>query len=139
MCIRDSENPNLPSGEIELIAETVTVLNTAAALPFQVDEHVEVGEETRLRHRYLDLRRPQPSRIMRLRSEVNRTARELLHGEGFVEVETPTLTRSTPEGARDFLVPVAAGDLVVLLDPAHLQQLLEQLRRLRQGVPGARL
>nr|WP_254184764.1 aspartate--tRNA ligase [Micrococcus luteus] len=123
-----NENPNLPSGEIELIAETVTVLNTAAALPFQVDEHVEVGEEARLRHRYLDLRRPQPSRIMRLRSEVNRTARELLHGEGFVEVETPTLTRSTPEGARDFLVParLAPGSWYALpQSPQLFKQLLQ--------------
>ena len=123
-----NENPNLPSGEIELIAETVTVLNTAAALPFQVDEHVEVGEEARLRHRYLDLRRPQPSRIMRLRSEVNRPARELLHGEGFVEVETPTLTRSTPEGARDFLVParLAPGSWYALpQSPQLFKQLLQ--------------
>ncbi|MEY8813915.1 aspartate--tRNA ligase [Micrococcus luteus] len=123
-----NENPNLPSGEIELIAETVTVLNTAAALPFQVDEHVEVGEEARLRHRYLDLRRPQPSRIIRLRSEVNRTARELLHGEGFVEVETPTLTRSTPEGARDFLVParLAPGSWYALpQSPQLFKQLLQ--------------
>ncbi|MDK7869808.1 aspartate--tRNA ligase [Micrococcus luteus] len=123
-----NENPNLPSGEIELIAETVTVLNTAAALPFQVDEHVEVGEEARLRHRYLDLRRPQPSHIMRLRSEVNRTARELLHGEGFVEVETPTLTRSTPEGARDFLVParLAPGSWYALpQSPQLFKQLLQ--------------
>lgn len=104
------------------------MLNTAAALPFQVDEHVEVGEEARLRHRYLDLRRPQPSRIMRLRSEVNRTARELLHGEGFVEVETPTLTRSTPEGARDFLVParLAPGSWYALpQSPQLFKQLLQ--------------
>ncbi|MCR8675686.1 aspartate--tRNA ligase [Micrococcus sp. HG099] len=123
-----NENPNLPSGEIELIAETVTVLNTAAALPFQVDEHVEVGEEARLRHRYLDLRRPEPSRIMRLRSEVNRTAREMLHGEGFTEVETPTLTRSTPEGARDFLVParLAPGSWYALpQSPQLFKQLLQ--------------
>ncbi|WP_404285261.1 aspartate--tRNA ligase [Glutamicibacter arilaitensis] len=100
-----NENPNLPSGEIEVIADEVIVLNTAAALPFQIDEHVEVGEEARLRHRYLDLRRPTPTRNLRLRSEVNRAARNLLHDEGFVEIETPTLTRSTPEGARDFVVP----------------------------------
>ena len=67
-----NENPNLPSGEIEVIAETVTVLNTAAPLPFQIDEHVEVGEEARLKYRYLDLRRPEPARIMRLRSEASR-------------------------------------------------------------------
>ncbi|WP_334123820.1 aspartate--tRNA ligase [Glutamicibacter sp.] len=100
-----NENPNLPTGQIEVIADTVTVLNTAAPLPFQVDEHVEVGEEARLRHRYLDLRRPTPARNIRLRSEANRVARNLLHDQGYIEIETPTLTRSTPEGARDFVVP----------------------------------
>ena len=100
-----NENPALATGEVEVIAENVTVLNTAAPLPFQVDEHVEVGEEARLKHRYLDLRRPTPNANIRLRSEANRVARDLLHGEGYVEIETPTLTRSTPEGARDFLVP----------------------------------
>lgn len=88
-----NENPNLPSGEIEVIAETVTVLNTAAPLPFQIDEHVEVGEEARLKYRYLDLRRPEPARIMRLRSEASRVVRELLHQQDYLEVETPTLTR----------------------------------------------
>ena len=100
-----SENTNIASGAVELYASEVTVLNTAAPLPFQIDEHVEVGEEVRLAHRYLDLRRPQPARIMRLRSEVNRVARNLLADQEFIEVETPTLTRSTPEGARDFVVP----------------------------------
>ncbi|MGM7667427.1 aspartate--tRNA ligase [Microbacterium sp. A93] len=123
-----NENPSLPSGEIELITDTVTVLNTAAPLPFQIDEHVEVGEEARLRHRYLDLRRPEPARIMRLRSEVNRTARNLLHDEGFIEVETPTLTRSTPEGARDFLVParLSPGSWYALpQSPQLFKQLLQ--------------
>ena len=98
-------NPNLPTGEIEVVAADVEVLNEAAPLPFQIDEHVEVGEEVRLKYRYLDLRRPAPAAALRLRSEVNRVAREVLHGRDFVEIETPTLTRSTPEGARDFLVP----------------------------------
>jgi aspartyl-tRNA synthetase len=98
-------NPNLPTGEIELVAAEVEVLNEAAPLPFQIDEHVEVGEEVRLKYRYLDLRRPAPAAALRLRSEVSRVAREVLHGRDFVEIETPTLTRSTPEGARDFLVP----------------------------------
>ncbi|NUL44977.1 aspartate--tRNA ligase [Cellulosimicrobium funkei] len=123
-----NENPALPSGEIELITDTVTVLNTAAPLPFQIDEHVEVGEEARLRHRYLDLRRPEPARIMRLRSEVNRAARNLLHEEGFIEVETPTLTRSTPEGARDFVVParLAPGSWYALpQSPQLFKQLLQ--------------
>lgn len=100
-----SENRNIASGDVELFASDVVVLNTSAPLPFQVDEHVEVGEEVRLAHRYLDLRRPEPARIMRLRSEVNRVARNLLADQDYIEVETPTLTRSTPEGARDFLVP----------------------------------
>ncbi len=100
-----NQNPNLPTGEIEVIADDVEVLNPSAPLPFPIDEHVEVGEEVRLAHRYLDLRRSGPGAAIRLRSEVNRAARDVLSTQGFVEVETPTLTRSTPEGARDFLVP----------------------------------
>ncbi|GAB3675201.1 aspartate--tRNA ligase [Angustibacter aerolatus] len=100
-----NENPALPTGEIEVTATGLEVLSEAAPLPFQIDERVEVGEEARLRHRYLDLRRPGPAAALRLRSEVNRAAREVLHERRFVEIETPTLTRSTPEGARDFLVP----------------------------------
>ncbi|MFN8194241.1 MAG: aspartate--tRNA ligase [Nocardioidaceae bacterium] len=98
-------NPNLPSGEVEVIASDVAVLNAAAPLPFPIDDHVDVGEEARLRHRYLDLRRSGPNQALRLRSKVNKAARDVLDEHGFVEVETPTLTRSTPEGARDFLVP----------------------------------
>jgi aspartyl-tRNA synthetase len=98
-------NPDIPTGSIEVTAEALEVLSESAPLPFPLDEHLEVGEEIRLRHRYLDLRRPSPAAAMRLRSEANRIARTVLHEEQFVEVETPTLTRSTPEGARDFLVP----------------------------------
>ena len=101
-----NRNDALPSGAVEVVASNVEVLSESAPLPFPIDDHVEVGEEARLRHRYLDLRRSGPAAAMRLRSEVNRAAREVLHAEGFLEVETPTLTRSTPEGARDFLVPV---------------------------------
>jgi aspartyl-tRNA synthetase len=100
-----NENPELASGEIEVLATGLDVLSESAALPFPLDEHLTVGEEIRLKHRYLDLRRPGPARAIRLRSELNRIAREVLHRENFVEIETPTLTRSTPEGARDFLVP----------------------------------
>ncbi len=98
-------NPNLATGEVEVVASSMQMLNEAAPLPFQLDEHAEVGEEARLRYRYLDLRRSEPAAAMRLRSDANRAARETLLDRGFVEVETPTLTRSTPEGARDFLVP----------------------------------
>jgi aspartyl-tRNA synthetase len=98
-------NPNLPTGEIEVIAQKLEVLNEAAVLPFQIDEHTEVGEEARLKYRYLDLRRPAPAAAIRLRSQVNRAARDVLYRHNFTEIETPTLTRSTPEGARDFLVP----------------------------------
>ncbi|MDO4791629.1 MAG: aspartate--tRNA ligase [Buchananella hordeovulneris] len=102
-------NANLPSGEIEVVASDVEVLNPAAPLPFQVSIHAEdagaVGEEARLRYRYLDLRRAAPQRAIRLRSDVSKAARAVLDSHKFVEIETPTLTRSTPEGARDFLVP----------------------------------
>jgi aspartyl-tRNA synthetase len=100
-----NENPELATGEIELTATALTVLSESAPLPFPLDEHTEIGEEVRLRHRYLDLRRGGPAAALRLRSEASRIARAVLHERGFVEVETPTLTRSTPEGARDFLVP----------------------------------
>jgi aspartyl-tRNA synthetase len=98
-------NPAISTGEIEVVASAVTVLNEAAPLPFQLDAHSEVGEEARLKYRYLDLRRAAPAAALRLRSDVNRAARDALYPHGFTEVETPTLTRSTPEGARDFLVP----------------------------------
>ncbi len=108
-----SANPNLPTGDIEVIASAdagVEVLSASAPLPFPIDDAAthgagEVGEEARLRHRYLDLRRSGPNAALRLRSNVNKAARDVLDHHGFVEVETPTLTRSTPEGARDFLVP----------------------------------
>ena len=123
-----NENPNLATGEIEVEVSAVEVLNTAAPLPFQIDEHVEVGEEARLRYRYLDLRRPEPARIMCLRSDANRAARNLLADDGYLEVETPTLTRSTPEGARDFLVParLAPGSWYALpQSPQLFKQLLQ--------------
>lgn len=104
-----NENPALPTGEIEVETEKVTVLSAADALPFQVSDHAEdagnVREDVRLRYRYLDLRRSYEQRALRLRSEANKAARGVLDKHGFVEVETPTLTRSTPEGARNFLVP----------------------------------
>ncbi|GAA0203802.1 MULTISPECIES: aspartate--tRNA ligase [Corynebacterium] len=102
-----SANPNLASGEIEVNATELTVLNKSAALPFQIEDasSTEVGEETRLKYRYLDLRRERQANAMRLRAKANQAARRVLDNHDFVEIETPTLTRSTPEGARDFLVP----------------------------------
>ncbi len=123
-----NENAALATGSVEVIADTVKVLSASDPLPFQIDEHVEVGEEARLRHRYLDLRRPGPAHNMRLRSEANRTARELLHQDGYIEIETPTLTRSTPEGARDFVVParLAPGSWYALpQSPQLFKQLLQ--------------
>ncbi len=100
-----NENPELFTGAIEVTAGQLAVLSESAPLPFPLDEHTDVGEEIRLKHRYLDLRRAGPAAALKLRSEASRIAREVLHARDYVEVETPTLTRSTPEGARDFLVP----------------------------------
>lgn len=122
-----SANPNLPSGEIEVVVTDIEILNESAPLPMPVDEHVEVGEEARLKHRYIDLRRPQPRANMVLRSKVNQTARRVLDRHDFLEIETPTLTRSTPEGARDFLVParLAPGSWYALpQSPQLFKQLL---------------
>ncbi len=96
-------NAEIATGEIEVNATSLTVLGECAPLPFQLDE--PAGEEVRLRYRYLDLRREGPGNAIRLRSKVNAAARGVLAGQDFVEIETPTMTRSTPEGARDFLVP----------------------------------
>jgi aspartyl-tRNA synthetase len=101
-----NENPDLPTGAVEVTVGELEVLSEAAPLPFPIDEHVTVGEEARLKHRYLDLRRDKVAASIRLRSRASAIAREVLGAREFVEVETPTLTRSTPEGARDFLVPV---------------------------------
>lgn len=102
-------NPALSTGEIEVEAQEVEVLNPAAPLPLQVSDHAEdagaVNEETRLKYRYLDLRRSYEQHAIRLRAQVNRAARQVLDANDFVEIETPTLIRSTPEGARDFIVP----------------------------------
>ena len=124
---QDTANPNLATGEIEVVAATIEVLNSSSPLPFQIDERVSVGEEARLRYRYLDLRRPEPAAALRLRSAVNATARRVLQEHDFVEIETPTLTRSTPEGARDFLVParLAPGSWYALpQSPQLFKQLL---------------
>ena len=126
-----NENPALPTGEVEVDATSLQVLTPSAPLPFPIEAPGEAvtspGEEVRLRHRYLDLRRPGPAAALRLRSAANRAAREVLDRHAFVEVETPTLTRSTPEGARDFLVParLAPGSWYALpQSPQLFKQLL---------------
>ena len=127
----DNANPNLPTGDIEVVVSDVEILNASAPLPFQVSDHAEdagqVGEEARLRHRYLDLRRSPMQHAIRLRAKVNQAARRVLDSHDFVEIETPTLTRSTPEGARDFLVParLAPGSWYALpQSPQLFKQLL---------------
>jgi aspartyl-tRNA synthetase len=123
-------NPDLPTGEVEVVAERDRGAQRAAPLPFQIDERVTVGEEARLKHRYLDLRRPgtrNAGHAIRLRSKVSAAARRVLEARDFVEIETPTLTRSTPEGARDFLVParLAPGSWYALpQSPQLFKQLL---------------
>ncbi len=98
-------NPNIPTGAIEVVPASCSVLSEAKTPPFYINEPVEVDESLRLKYRYLDLRRPEVARVIYLRHEVVRFIREFLYQRGFIEVETPTLIKSTPEGARDFLVP----------------------------------
>jgi aspartyl-tRNA synthetase len=101
-----NENPELATGAIEVVASELVVLSEAAPLPLPIDDTITAADDLRLKYRYLDLRRSGPSKALRLRSRANQIAREVLHARDFNEIETPTLTRSTPEGARDFLVPV---------------------------------
>ena len=101
-----NENDDLPSGAIEVMSTDVQVLSVAAPLPFPIDDRISVNDEIRLKYRYLDLRRQSAGDALRMRSKVNQIARDVLLSRDFLEIETPTLTRSTPEGARDFLVPV---------------------------------
>jgi aspartyl-tRNA synthetase len=97
-------NPDMPTGQVEVLGKTLTVLNAAATPPFQLDDQ-DVQEETRLRYRYIDLRRPEMQEKLRLRARITHSMRSFLDSHGFIDVETPILTRSTPEGARDYLVP----------------------------------
>ncbi|MCG6657090.1 aspartate--tRNA ligase [Halomonas campisalis] len=122
-----TQNPNMPTGLIEVLAKEVEVLNTAATPPFQLDEHGKVGEEVRLKYRYIDLRRPEMIDKLRLRSRISHSVRAFLEGQGFLDIETPVLTRATPEGARDYLVPsrTHAGSFFALpQSPQLFKQLL---------------
>jgi aspartyl-tRNA synthetase len=122
-----TQNPNMPTGMIEVLAKEVEVLNTAATPPFQLDEHNKVGEEVRLKHRYIDLRRPDMIEKLRLRSRISHNVRAYLENQGFLDIETPVLTRATPEGARDYLVPsrTHAGNFFALpQSPQLFKQLL---------------
>lgn len=98
-------NPNMKTGEIEVLGKEIEILNESETPPFQLDDHTEVGEDVRLRYRYLDLRRPQIADKLRLRAKVTSVLRRYMDEQGFLDIETPILTRATPEGARDYLVP----------------------------------
>ncbi len=101
----DTVNPNVETGEIEVVAEKLYILNESRTPPFPMENHVDVSEDARLKYRFVDLRRPQMQRNIILRHKISFAVRELLNSMGFLEIETPFMTRSTPEGARDYLVP----------------------------------
>jgi len=123
-----TENTELPTGAIEVLAQDLRVLNAAETPPFQLDEHgADTSEEVRLRYRYIDLRRPEMQARLRLRSQITQSLRRFLDGHGFLDIETPILTKSTPEGARDYLVPsrIHPGEFYALpQSPQLFKQLL---------------
>ena len=124
---RSNKNAKIPTGDIEIIVEALTILNASEIPPFTMDDDTDGGEELRMKYRYLDLRRPQMQKRLMLRANMLRAVREYLDVEGFVEIETPNLIKSTPEGARDFLVPsrMQAGLFYALpQSPQILKQLL---------------
>jgi aspartyl-tRNA synthetase len=124
---KETVNPNMPTGEVEVVASKIWILNESRTPPFPMEEHVEVAEDVRLKYRYVDLRRPQMQRNIILRSKIAFAVRQQLTNQGFMEIETPFMTRSTPEGARDYLVPsrVQPGTFYALpQSPQIFKQLL---------------
>ena len=122
-----SRNPKIATGDVEIVAAAIEILNRAETPPFAVDDEVDAAEELRLQYRYLDLRRPALTRNLALRDRVAFGVRDYMHRQGFLEIETPMLTRSTPEGARDYLVPsrVHPGQFYALpQSPQIFKQLL---------------
>ena len=99
-----TENPDMPTGQIEILGKELTILNVSETPPFQLDDD-DVSEEHRLRYRYVDLRRPEMLNRLRIRSKITTLMRNFLDEHGFMDIETPMLTKATPEGARDYLVP----------------------------------
>lgn len=120
-------NPNIATGNIEVVASNIQIINKSKTPPFPIEDYVDINEDVRLKYRYLDLRRPVMYNTLKMRSDVTRSIRNFLHNEGFLEVETPILTKSTPEGARDYLVPsrVHEGEFYALpQSPQLFKQLL---------------
>ena len=123
----DTINPDIPSGEVEIVVEKLWILNESKTPPFPMEDSVDVSEDARLKYRYVDLRRPRMQRNIMLRSKLSFAIREVLYGQGFLEIETPFMTKSTPEGARDFLVPsrLSPGEFYALpQSPQIFKQLL---------------
>ena len=123
----DTINPNMPTGEVEVFVQYAEVLNESNTPPFPIQDGIDTDELTRLRYRYLDIRRPEVAKALMLRDRVNRTLRKGLEAHGFTEIETPILGKSTPEGARDFIVPsrTAHGSFYALpQSPQLYKQLL---------------
>jgi aspartyl-tRNA synthetase len=122
-----TKNPKMPTGEVELIASSIELLSRSETPPFPIDDEVDAAEDLRLKYRYLDLRRPLLTRNLILRDRIAHGVRDYMHRQGFLEIETPILTKSTPEGARDYLVPsrVSKGNFYALpQSPQIFKQLL---------------